>query len=68
MLQPVEPNPTFMSELTAASGGKAVCLMCETGGSLAASPSFPTGKVSRSLLAAYQASPTMLCQILSLRG
>ena len=59
----MEPNPTFLSDLQAASGGKPIVVMCETGGSLQASPSFPTGKVSRSLLAAYQVS-TRGCEAL----
>ena len=32
-IEAVEPNPNFMSELTAASGGKPICVMCETGSS-----------------------------------
>ena len=37
-IEAVEPNPNFMSELTAASGGKPICVMCETGGSWCTSP------------------------------
>ncbi|KAK9788825.1 hypothetical protein WJX73_000722 [Symbiochloris irregularis] len=54
-VQPVEPNPDFMVQLKQASGNKAVCLMCETGGSLVPNPSFPTGKTSRSLQATHRA-------------
>merc|ERR1719183_1618840 len=53
---PVEENPDFVEDAAAVIGkAKGVILACAEGGSLEASfPSFKTGKMSRSLVAAYQ--------------
>lgn len=50
----MEPNPDFLTDLKAASGGKGVILACEAGGSTKPTPSFQFGKSSRSLSAAYR--------------
>lgn len=55
-VEPVEPNPRFSEQLLeeAGEGGK-IIMACEAGGSLIPTPSFSTGKESRSLKAAYRA-------------
>ncbi|EIE20897.1 hypothetical protein COCSUDRAFT_54264 [Coccomyxa subellipsoidea C-169] len=55
-VSPVEPNPAFVEDLTAAAGkGAKIILACEAGGSLVPNASFQYGKESRSLKAAYKA-------------
>lgn len=54
-VEPVEPNPRFLEELEAAAGGKGIILYDEIGGTLQPTSTFGQGKVSRSLLAVYQA-------------
>ena len=50
-----QPNPDLCSTAAAAAGAdKAVIIACEAGGSSAATASFPTGKASRSLKAAWK--------------
>ena len=54
---PTEAHPDFPSAVATAvgsSGDKAVILMCEAGGTPQATSSFPTGKASRSLKAAWK--------------
>eukprot|EP00890_Picochlorum_soloecismus_P005763 jgi/Picsp_1/6188/NSC_03542-R1_senescence-associated protein din1 len=52
---PTEANPEFPDlAKSAAEGDKMVILVCEQGGSLAPTTTFPTGKVSRSLKAAWR--------------
>lgn len=43
-----------MAAVAAESGKKAVILACEAGGSMMATSTFPTGKASRSLKAAWK--------------
>ncbi|KAK9865310.1 hypothetical protein WJX84_009679 [Apatococcus fuscideae] len=52
---PMAVNEQFKDELERATGGKGAILMCEAGGTMTPSSNFVTGKVSRSLKAAYQA-------------
>ena len=57
---PVEQNEEFVERVLAllsSSGGnkKGVLMLCEVGGSLTPTASFPTGKTSRSLQAAFRA-------------
>lgn len=52
---PMAVNDQFSDELSEACKGKGAILMCEAGGTMTPSPSFVTGKVSRSLKAAYKA-------------
>lgn len=53
---PVEENPDFAEQIAAAAqGARGVVLCCAEGGSLESTPSFPSGKTSRSLVAAYLA-------------
>ena len=60
----VEPNPEFVQDLKAASGGKGVILACEAGGSLRPTPSFQFGKASRSLSASYRCTePPRPCSL-----
>lgn len=52
---PTEANPEFPDLAKgAAEGDKMLILVCEQGGSLAPTTTFPTGKVSRSLKAAWR--------------
>ncbi|KAI3426298.1 hypothetical protein D9Q98_008671 [Chlorella vulgaris] len=52
---PTKPNPDLPALIAkAAAGDKAVILACEAGGTLEPSVNFPTGKVSRSLKAAWK--------------
>jgi len=53
---PTEPNPDFGNATKAAVAGsdKAVIVACEAGGSSLATSTFPTGKPSRSLKAAWR--------------
>jgi rhodanese-related sulfurtransferase len=53
-VQPTVQNPRFVEEVVAAAGGRAVLVLCETGGSLTPTPSFALGKPSRSLQAAFR--------------
>eukprot|EP00887_Chlorella_sp_A99_P007563 scaffold28.g7563.t1 len=70
-VKPTEPNPAFLKEVAAAAAnGKSVILYCEAssslcgrrdtaGGTLEPTVSFPQGKTSRSLIAAWKArTPT----------
>ncbi len=52
---PMAVNEQFKEELQQATNGKGAILMCEAGGTMTPSSNFVTGKVSRSLKAAYQA-------------
>lgn len=58
-VSPVYPNPDFTEQLKKiAASGKGLIIYCETGGSLAPSANFPTGKQSRSLEAVYTCHST----------
>jgi rhodanese-related sulfurtransferase len=51
----LQSNPEFSAQVAAAAAdGKAAIIACEAGGTTAASTSFPTGKPSRSLKAAWR--------------
>lgn len=51
---PTETHPEFVDRARqVAAAGKTIIVACEAGGSLESSPSFPTGKASRSLKAAW---------------
>lgn len=54
-VKPVEENPKFLDDAAEAiKGAKGVIIACSEGGTLEPTwPSFPTGKTSRSLVAAY---------------
>lgn len=66
---PVEPNPVFLQDVRAASGGKGIILACEGGGSTDSTPSFQWGKPSRSLTAAYRVMNTKTAdKVLHLKG
>lgn len=54
-VNPVEPNPAFVEEVRAAmKGKKGLIVFCEAGGTLRPTVSFPEGKASRSLQAAFR--------------
>jgi len=51
---PTAQNPAFVEDALAAAGGRAVLVLCETGGSLVPTTAFAAGKPSRSLQAAFR--------------
>lgn len=55
MCQIADTNPAFLEDLKKAAGDKAVIFACEAGGTLQPNVNFKTGKVSRSLKAAWRA-------------
>eukprot|EP00878_Enallax_costatus_P008267 GHUV01008643.1.p1 GENE.GHUV01008643.1~~GHUV01008643.1.p1 ORF type:complete len:142 (+),score=29.64 GHUV01008643.1:1345-1770(+) len=50
----IEHNDNFTKEALSAAGGRKVIMMCEAGGTMRPTVSFPFGKPSRSLQAAYK--------------
>jgi rhodanese-related sulfurtransferase len=51
---PTMQNPSFVEDVLAAAAGRAVLVLCETGGSLVPTAAFSAGKPSRSLQAAFR--------------